>query len=52
MPKETKNERSIAERAKLTRQRLDEVKKEKKTYIMICFVITLTIQVQIICVAY
>ena len=31
MPKETKNERSIAERAKLTRQRLDEVKKEKKT---------------------
>ena len=31
VPKETEYERSIAERAKLRRQRLDEVKKEKKT---------------------
>ena len=31
VPKETEYERSITERAKLRRQRMDEVKKEKKT---------------------
>ena len=31
LPKETDFERSIAERTKLSRQRLDEVKKKKKT---------------------
>ena len=31
LPKETEFERSIAERTKLSRQRLDEVKKKKKT---------------------
>ena len=31
VPKETEYERSIAERTKLRRQRMDEVKKEKKT---------------------
>ena len=51
VPKETVIERSIRGRSKSRRQRLDEVKKRKKTKTMNCLAITLSTQFQVICAA-
>ena len=48
MPKKREYEKSIVERAKLRRQRLDEVKKERKAKSISCLIITLNIQPQAI----
>ena len=48
MPKKREYEKSIVERAKLRRQRLDEVKKERKAKSINCLIITLNIQPQAI----
>ena len=50
VPKEMMFERSIAERAKLRKERLGEIKKKNRTYTMNCLEnILIIIEVQVIC---